>query len=113
MKQKLSKKKVQKNRVCPHCGTLLENVKSLEYGRHIRFCLENKRERKVSLFPDINVCNEMQAHTDSPLKTIRLKCLDCCVGSAHEVELCKASAARLTCLGLTDKELANFNIGVD
>lgn len=29
----------------------------------------------------------MAEHT-TPLKAIRLKCLDCCVGSAHEVELC-------------------------
>jgi len=26
----------------------------------------------------------------SPLKAIRLHCLDCCVGSAHEVSLCAA-----------------------
>jgi hypothetical protein len=27
----------------------------------------------------------------SPLKALRLRCLDCCVGSAHEVALCVAT----------------------
>lgn len=29
----------------------------------------------------------MAGHT-TPLKAIRLKCLDCCIGSSNEVELC-------------------------
>ena len=31
----------------------------------------------------------------SPLKIIRLKCLDCCCGSAHEVALCTAAKCPL------------------
>ena len=30
----------------------------------------------------------MEERRISPLKAIRLKCLDCCCGSAHEVKLC-------------------------
>ena len=30
----------------------------------------------------------MEIKRISPLKAIRLKCLDCCCGSAHEVKLC-------------------------
>ena len=32
----------------------------------------------------------MEEKRTSPLKAIRLKCLDCCCGSAHEVKLCTA-----------------------
>lgn len=35
-----------------------------------------------------------EKHT-TPLKAIRLKCLDCCCGSAHEVKLCPASSCPL------------------
>ena len=30
----------------------------------------------------------MEGKRTTPLKAIRLKCLDCCCGSAHEVKLC-------------------------
>lgn len=32
----------------------------------------------------------MEKKRTSPLKAIRLKCLDCCCGSNHEVKLCTA-----------------------
>lgn len=31
----------------------------------------------------------------SPLKAIRLKCLDCCCGSSHEVKLCPCTKCSL------------------
>ncbi len=31
----------------------------------------------------------------SPLKQIRLKCLDCCCGSSHEVKLCTSLSCPL------------------
>ena len=30
----------------------------------------------------------METSHTTPLKAIRLKCLDCCCGSAHEVKMC-------------------------
>lgn len=30
----------------------------------------------------------MQKQIPTPIKAIRLKCLDCCAGSSHEVKLC-------------------------
>lgn len=32
----------------------------------------------------------METSHTTPLKAIRLKCLDCCCGAAHEVKLCAA-----------------------
>lgn len=37
----------------------------------------------------------MEEKKISPLKAIRLKCLDCCCGSAHEVKLCAATQCPL------------------
>jgi hypothetical protein len=37
----------------------------------------------------------MEEKRISPLKAIRLKCLDCCCGSAHEVKLCTAEKCPL------------------
>lgn len=37
----------------------------------------------------------MDAKRISPLKAIRLKCLDCCYGSSNEVKLCTAAACAL------------------
>ena len=37
----------------------------------------------------------------TPIKAIRLKCLDCCCGSAHEVKLCPC----------TDCSLYRFRMG--
>lgn len=37
----------------------------------------------------------MEEKRTPPLKAIRLKCLDCCCGSAHEVKLCTAARCPL------------------
>ncbi len=37
----------------------------------------------------------MEGKRITPLKAIRLKCLDCCCGSAHEVKLCTAEKCPL------------------
>lgn len=37
----------------------------------------------------------METKHITPLKAIRLKCLDCCCGSAHEVKLCTAEKCQL------------------
>ena len=37
----------------------------------------------------------MEEKRITPLKAIRLKCLDCCCGSAHEVKLCTAEKCPL------------------
>lgn len=37
----------------------------------------------------------MEEKRISPLKAIRLKCLDCCCGSSHEVKLCLVSKCPL------------------
>lgn len=33
----------------------------------------------------------MEEKRTSPVKAIRLKCLDCCCGSSHEVKLCSVT----------------------
>lgn len=37
----------------------------------------------------------MEEKRISPLKAIRLKCLDCCCGSSHEVKLCPCTKCPL------------------
>lgn len=37
----------------------------------------------------------MESKYTTPLKAIRLKCLDCCCGSAHEVRQCTAERCSL------------------
>jgi len=37
----------------------------------------------------------MEEKKITPVKAIRLKCLDCCCGSAHEVKLCVATQCPL------------------
>ena len=37
----------------------------------------------------------MEEKRISPLKAIRLKCLDCCCGSVHEIKLCTAEQCPL------------------
>lgn len=37
----------------------------------------------------------MEEKRISPLKAIRLKCLDCCCGSSNEVKLCTATGCAL------------------
>lgn len=37
----------------------------------------------------------MELKHTTPLKAIRLKCLDCCCGSAHEVKLCTVEKCSL------------------
>ena len=37
----------------------------------------------------------MEQNRITPLKAVRLKCLDCCCGSAHEVKLCTATKCPL------------------
>ncbi len=37
----------------------------------------------------------MESKYTTPLKAIRLKCLDCCCGSAYEVKLCTAERCPL------------------
>jgi hypothetical protein len=37
----------------------------------------------------------MEQKRITPMKAIRLKCLDCCCGSAHEVKLCAATQCPL------------------
>lgn len=37
----------------------------------------------------------MEEKKITPMKAIRLKCLDCCCGSAHEVKLCAATQCPL------------------
>lgn len=49
----------------------------------------------------------MEEKRISPLKAIRLKCLDCCCGSSYEVKLCTAASCAL----YPFREGRNPNIG--
>lgn len=49
----------------------------------------------------------MEKKKITPVKAIRLKCLDCCCGSAHEVKLCAATQCPL----YPFREGKNPNIG--
>ncbi len=85
------KQTTEKTRTCPHCKEIIENITPLEFGRHVQHCPKRKTEKIVLPKHTISVCNIDEPDPQTPMKAIRLNCLDCCDGSSYEVEHCPAT----------------------
>ena len=69
-------KTVEKTRQCPHCAEILENVTSLEFGRHVQFCLKRKTVKTVLPKHTITVCNVDHPDPRTPMNMVTTPAAD-------------------------------------
>jgi len=71
----------------------LTGMSPLERARHTQVCQKRPKnpERGQLTFPEITVAGIPRKAARSAGQAVRLRCIDCCVGSPIEVEKCPVS----------------------